>query len=305
MIGPLMYKFGQLPVYRGRGDAGLVLKQAEQALREGACVIVYPEGTATRDPDLWPMVGQDRRRPAGADHRGAGDPDRALGRAGDPPLRVEEAPPVPAQDRADGRPGRRWTCPPTPASGWARARCARPPPTSWPTSPPCWPRSGRRRRPPYPGIPPRAAVFPWPNAGRCHVWLRGQPRRGGASADRNRLRSGMKAAVLGAGSWGTTFAQVLCDAGTRDRAVRRKPQLAKALAELHENPEYLPGDRADPGARRDAGPRRGAGRRGPGRLRRARAVAAGQPGRLGAADPARRAAGQPASRGSSSARASG
>jgi 1-acyl-sn-glycerol-3-phosphate acyltransferase len=58
VIGPMMYKFGQLPVYRGRGDAGLVLKQAEQALREGACVIVYPEGTATRDPDLWPMVGR-------------------------------------------------------------------------------------------------------------------------------------------------------------------------------------------------------------------------------------------------------
>src|SRR6266480_5081245 len=24
----------------------------------GACVIVYPEGTASRDPDLWPMVGK-------------------------------------------------------------------------------------------------------------------------------------------------------------------------------------------------------------------------------------------------------
>jgi 1-acyl-sn-glycerol-3-phosphate acyltransferase len=58
VIGPLMYKFGQLPVYRGRGDAGLVLKQAEEALRAGAAVIVYPEGTATRDPGLWPMVGK-------------------------------------------------------------------------------------------------------------------------------------------------------------------------------------------------------------------------------------------------------
>src|SRR6202041_829293 len=58
VIGPLMYKFGQLPVYRGRGDAGLVLKQAEEALRAGAAVIVYPEGTATRDPDLWPMVAK-------------------------------------------------------------------------------------------------------------------------------------------------------------------------------------------------------------------------------------------------------
>jgi 1-acyl-sn-glycerol-3-phosphate acyltransferase len=58
VLGPLMYKLGQLPVYRGRGDAGLVLRQAEQALRAGACVVVYPEGTATRDPDLWPMAGK-------------------------------------------------------------------------------------------------------------------------------------------------------------------------------------------------------------------------------------------------------
>jgi 1-acyl-sn-glycerol-3-phosphate acyltransferase len=58
VLGPLMYKLGQLPVYRGRGDAGLVLKQAEQALSKGACVVVYPEGTASRDPDLWPMVGK-------------------------------------------------------------------------------------------------------------------------------------------------------------------------------------------------------------------------------------------------------
>ena len=58
VLGPLMYKLGQLPVYRGRGDAGLVLKQAERALRKGACMIVYPEGTASRDPDLWPMVGK-------------------------------------------------------------------------------------------------------------------------------------------------------------------------------------------------------------------------------------------------------
>ncbi len=58
VVGWLLRKFGQLPVYRGRGDAGLVLKQAADALRDGAAVIVYPEGTATRDPDLWPMVGR-------------------------------------------------------------------------------------------------------------------------------------------------------------------------------------------------------------------------------------------------------
>jgi glycerol-3-phosphate dehydrogenase (NAD(P)+) len=51
----------------------------------------------------------------------------------------------------------------------------------------------------------------------------------------------MKAAVMGAGSWGTTFAQVLCDAGTSTVLYSRKPQLAKAIAVQHENPDYLPG----------------------------------------------------------------
>jgi glycerol-3-phosphate dehydrogenase (NAD(P)+) len=51
----------------------------------------------------------------------------------------------------------------------------------------------------------------------------------------------MRAAVMGAGSWGTTFAQVLCDAGTSAVLFSRRPQLAKAIGELHENPDYLPG----------------------------------------------------------------
>src|SRR5580658_5889630 len=51
----------------------------------------------------------------------------------------------------------------------------------------------------------------------------------------------MKAAVLGAGSWGTTFAQVLCDGGTRTTLCSRRPQLAAAVTQRHENPEYLPG----------------------------------------------------------------
>ncbi|MGD0067757.1 MAG: NAD(P)H-dependent glycerol-3-phosphate dehydrogenase [Streptosporangiaceae bacterium] len=51
----------------------------------------------------------------------------------------------------------------------------------------------------------------------------------------------MKAAVLGAGSWGTTFAQVLCDAGTPTVLYSRQPQLAETLSQRHENPDYLPG----------------------------------------------------------------
>jgi 1-acyl-sn-glycerol-3-phosphate acyltransferase len=55
-IGHFLYKAGQLPVHRGRADAGLVLKEAEKRLAEGEVVVIYPESTATRDPDLWPMV---------------------------------------------------------------------------------------------------------------------------------------------------------------------------------------------------------------------------------------------------------
>ena len=57
-IGAFLYKAGQLPVHRGRADAALVLKDAEKALAEGAAVVIYPESTATRDPDLWPMVAK-------------------------------------------------------------------------------------------------------------------------------------------------------------------------------------------------------------------------------------------------------
>src|SRR5580693_1999450 len=46
---------------------------------------------------------------------------------------------------------------------------------------------------------------------------------------------------MGAGSWGTTFAQVLCDAGTPAVLWARRDELAKALNTSHENPDYLPG----------------------------------------------------------------
>jgi glycerol-3-phosphate dehydrogenase (NAD(P)+) len=49
------------------------------------------------------------------------------------------------------------------------------------------------------------------------------------------------AAVMGAGSWGTTFAQVLCDAGTPAVLCARRAELAKVINTNRENPDYLPG----------------------------------------------------------------
>jgi glycerol-3-phosphate dehydrogenase (NAD(P)+) len=46
---------------------------------------------------------------------------------------------------------------------------------------------------------------------------------------------------MGAGSWGTTFAQVLCDAGTPAVLFARNPELAKMISATRENPAYLPG----------------------------------------------------------------
>jgi glycerol-3-phosphate dehydrogenase (NAD(P)+) len=59
----------------------------------------------------------------------------------------------------------------------------------------------------------------------------------------------MKAAVMGAGSWGTTFAQVLCDAGTQTVVFSREPDVAKAISGMHENPDYLPGIALPPALR--------------------------------------------------------
>ena len=51
----------------------------------------------------------------------------------------------------------------------------------------------------------------------------------------------MKAAVLGSGSWGTTFGQVLCDAGTPAVLWGRSASVADSVTAGHENPAYLPG----------------------------------------------------------------
>jgi glycerol-3-phosphate dehydrogenase (NAD(P)+) len=61
---------------------------------------------------------------------------------------------------------------------------------------------------------------------------------------------------MGAGSWGTTFAQVLCDAGTQVTIWGRRPELAEAISARHENPDYLPGVKLPPELRADCDPAR-------------------------------------------------
>lgn len=49
---------GQIPVYRLTADAAHAFKGAVAAVGTGQVVIVYPEGTLTRDPGMWPMRGR-------------------------------------------------------------------------------------------------------------------------------------------------------------------------------------------------------------------------------------------------------
>lgn len=51
----------------------------------------------------------------------------------------------------------------------------------------------------------------------------------------------MTAAVMGAGNWGTTFAQVLCDAGTPTALWCRRAEVADTINTTRCNQEYLPG----------------------------------------------------------------
>jgi 1-acyl-sn-glycerol-3-phosphate acyltransferase len=58
VIGDLMRAVRQIPVHRGSTNAVRALDAAVEAVRAGGVVIIYPEGTTTRDPDLWPMRGK-------------------------------------------------------------------------------------------------------------------------------------------------------------------------------------------------------------------------------------------------------
>lgn len=58
VLGFLMRAAGQIPVERASGNAVGAFTAAVDAVRAGKVVVVYPEGTITRDPDLWPMTGK-------------------------------------------------------------------------------------------------------------------------------------------------------------------------------------------------------------------------------------------------------
>ncbi|MFJ5990110.1 lysophospholipid acyltransferase family protein [Lentzea sp. NPDC092896] len=58
VVGWVMRSGGHIPVERGTVKASEALRPAVEALRDGECVMVFPEGTFTDDPGNWPMKGK-------------------------------------------------------------------------------------------------------------------------------------------------------------------------------------------------------------------------------------------------------
>ncbi|GID97513.1 lysophospholipid acyltransferase family protein [Amorphoplanes digitatis] len=57
-VGFMLRKTMQIPVERGSVEAVKSLDTLIEALHQGGVVVIYPEGTTTREPDLWPMRGK-------------------------------------------------------------------------------------------------------------------------------------------------------------------------------------------------------------------------------------------------------
>lgn len=58
VLGWLLRATKQIPVERSTAGANRSLQLAQEIVQEGGAIIIYPEGTLTRDPALWPMKGR-------------------------------------------------------------------------------------------------------------------------------------------------------------------------------------------------------------------------------------------------------
>jgi len=58
VLGRIIRGARQIPVFRESADAAHALSAATAAVNAGECIVIYPEGTVTKDPDYWPMVAK-------------------------------------------------------------------------------------------------------------------------------------------------------------------------------------------------------------------------------------------------------
>lgn len=58
VVGAILRAAGQIPVYRSGQRNDAPMRVAYQYLEAGHTISIFPEGTLTRNPDLWPMRGK-------------------------------------------------------------------------------------------------------------------------------------------------------------------------------------------------------------------------------------------------------
>lgn len=58
VVGWALRASGQIPVERHGKNGARSVRAAEELVEKGRMVVVYPEGSLTRDPELWPMRGK-------------------------------------------------------------------------------------------------------------------------------------------------------------------------------------------------------------------------------------------------------
>ncbi|NUR86135.1 MAG: 1-acyl-sn-glycerol-3-phosphate acyltransferase [Nonomuraea sp.] len=58
LLGTAVKALRVIPVFRGSSEAARSLQESQERLAEGGAILFYPEGTCTRDPELWPMQGK-------------------------------------------------------------------------------------------------------------------------------------------------------------------------------------------------------------------------------------------------------
>ncbi|WP_458111230.1 1-acyl-sn-glycerol-3-phosphate acyltransferase [Arthrobacter sp. R1-13] len=57
VLGWILRATKQIPVERSTAGANRSLQLAQEIVAEGGAIVIYPEGTLTRDPSFWPMKG--------------------------------------------------------------------------------------------------------------------------------------------------------------------------------------------------------------------------------------------------------
>ena len=185
---------------------------------EGECVVVYPEGTLTRDPDLWPMTGKSG---AARIALATGAPVIPVGHWGAQDVLA------PYAKRPHLFP-RKHVVMKAGAAGAARRPAARRPrPRRWSPRPP----SGSC--PPSPTSSPSSAASSRRRE-RFDPRIHGVRDRDpddepvGATPQEGRRENPTKVAVFSAGSWGTAFSVVLGDAGNDVVLWARRDEVADA-----------------------------------------------------------------------------